>query len=132
MSGVTTLELEFWVEKTDGTKEKATSMRLTDVDFGFTALVQEMVFSVQLTTTNIASVTILDCTFGKLSALLIKTELNNFFRLFTPSINNFLLKKQISLPTHILGLFELTSLTIGYYDSYLYVGYVPVFLNPTK
>jgi hypothetical protein len=39
MSGVTTLELEFWVEKTDGTKEKATSMRLTDVDFGFTALV---------------------------------------------------------------------------------------------
>lgn len=30
MSGVTTLELEFWVETTLGTKEMAASMRLID------------------------------------------------------------------------------------------------------
>jgi len=31
------------------------------------------------------------------------------------------------MPRNILGLFELTNLTLGYYDSYLYTGYTPVF-----
>jgi len=72
----------------------------------------------------------LSCTFGKLSGLLIKTELNNGFRLFQSSINAFLARKTIPMPRNILGLFELTNLTLGYYDSYLYVGYTPVFMPP--
>jgi len=49
MTGVATLELEFWVEKTDGTKELATAMRLIDVDFGFKATVTDMRLLISLT-----------------------------------------------------------------------------------
>ena len=36
------------------------------------------------------------------------------------------------MPRNILGLFELTNLVLGYYDSYLYVGYTPVFMPPAN
>lgn len=130
MTGVATLELEFWVEKTDGTKELAAAMRLVDTDFGFTATVTDMRLLISLTKVNVSNVNILSCAFGKLSALLIRTELNNGFRLFQSSINTFLAKKTIPMPRNILGLFELTNLVLGYYDSYLYVGYTPVFMPP--
>jgi len=130
MSGVATLELEFWVEKLDGTKEQAATLRLIDTDFGFTATVTDMRLLISLTQVNVSNVSVLSCTFGKLSALLIRTELNNGFRLFQSSINSFLARKTVPMPSNILGLFELTKLTLGYYDSYLYVGYTPVFLPP--
>lgn len=82
MTGVATLELEFWVEKTDGTKEMAAAMRLIDTDFGFKATVTDMRLLISLTQVNVSNVSILSCTFGRLSALLIRTELNNGFRLF--------------------------------------------------
>ena len=128
MTAVSTLELEFWVEKTDGTKELAATLRLIDTDLGFTATVTDMRLLIGLTQVNISNVSVLSCTFGKLSAILIRTELNNGFRLFQSSINAFLARKTIPMPRNILGLFELTNLTLGYYDSYLYTGYTPVFM----
>ena len=129
MSGVTTLELQFWVEKTDGTKEMAVAMRLIDTAFGFTALINNMSIGVSIDKVNINSVNILSCTFGKLSALTIKVELNNFFRIFTPSLNNFLAKHKVTFPSHFFGIFELTNLTLDYYDSYIYAGATPLFLG---
>jgi hypothetical protein len=82
MSGVATLELEFWVEKTDGTKEMAASLRLIDTDFSFTATVTDMRLLISLTKVNVSNVSIVSSNIGKLSAILIKTELNNGFRLF--------------------------------------------------
>lgn len=130
MSGVATFELEFWVEKADDTREMAASLRLIDTDFSFTATVTDMRLLISLAKVNVTNVSVLSCAFGKLSAILIRTELNNFFRLFTPSINSFLARKTIPMPKNILGLFELTNLTLGYYDSYLYAGYTPVFMPP--
>jgi hypothetical protein len=130
MTAVSTLELEFWVEKADGTKELAATLRLIDTDLGFTATVTDMRLLIGLTQVNVSNVSVLSCTFGKLSALLIRTELNNGFRLFQSSINAFLARKTIPMPRNILGLFELTNLTLGYYDSYLYTGYTPVFMPP--
>lgn len=131
MTAVTTLELEFWVEKADGTKENSATLRLIDVDLGFTTTVTDMRLLISLTQVNIANVEVKTCTFGKLSALLIRTELNNGFRLFQSSINAFLSRKTIPMPKNILGVFELTNLTLGYYDGYLYTGYTPVFIPQT-
>lgn len=127
MTAVSTFELQFWVEKTDGTKEKAATLSLIDTDLGFTSTVNDMKLQIGLTQMNVKNVNVVDCTFGRLSAILIRTEINNGFRLFQSSINNFLAKKLIPMPRNILGVFELTALTLGYYDSYLYVGYTPVF-----
>ena len=85
MSGVTTLVLEFWVETAQGTKEMAASLRLIDTDFAFSALINDMTLAISLQKVNVNSVTILSCTFGKLSAPTIKVELNNFFRLLYPN-----------------------------------------------
>lgn len=131
MTAVSTFELEFWVEKTDGTKELAATLRLIDTDLGFTATVTDMRLLIGLTQMNVSNVNVLNSTFGKLSALLIRTEINNGFRLFQDSINAFLSRKTVPMPRNILGLFELTNLTLGYYDSYLYTGYTPVFM-PVK
>lgn len=132
MSGVTTLVLEFWVETAQGTKEMAASLRLVDTDFAFSALINDMTLAISLQKVNVNSVTILSCTFGKLSALTIKVELNNFFRLFTPAINNFLAKKTITFPSEFFGIFKLTNLTLDYYDHYIFAGATPLFIAPSK
>jgi hypothetical protein len=105
MSGVTTLELEFWVETATGTKEMAASMRLIDTQFAFSALINDMTLAISLSKVNINSVTILSCAFGKLSALTIKVEMNNFFRIFMPSLNNFLAKRTLTFPSNFFGIF---------------------------
>jgi len=57
---------------------------------------------------NVGSVDVISCTFGKLSGLVIKTEINNGFRVIQPSLNNWFSKKILNFPTNIFGIFELT------------------------
>jgi hypothetical protein len=90
MSGVTSLTLEFWVETSESEQELAASLSLQDTDFAFTALVDNMAVMVHLTKINIDKVSVNSCSFGKLSGLTLKVEMNNFFRLFTPQINHVL------------------------------------------
>lgn len=59
-----------------------------------------------------------------------KTELNNFFRIFTPIINKDLAAKTFTVPSNIGGIFVLSNLTIGYYNNYLYFGMTPTFVPP--
>ena len=92
MSGLASLTLEFWVEKTDGSLEMAADLSLNDVDFKFTALVDNMDVSLNVTKVNIDSVDVLSDTFGRLSALTIKVKLNNAFRFGLPFLNIVLAK----------------------------------------
>ena len=89
-----------------------------------------MTASLQLATTNVDKVTVNSCTFGKLSSVLLKTELNNFFRIFTPIINADLRNNTFLVPSNF-GIMTLTALTIGYYNDYIYLGMTPVFKMPT-
>jgi hypothetical protein len=132
MSGVTTLVLEFWVETSLGTKEMAASMRLIDTQFAFSALINDMTLGISLSKVNVDSVNILSCAFGKLSALTIKVELNNFFRIFMPSLNNFLARKTITFPSNFFGIFNLTNLTLDYYDHYIFAGATPLFIGTAE
>ncbi len=130
MQGVGTFELQFWVHMDDGTKSEAAALMLTNTKFGFIAPTVGMTLTVQLTTVNVDSVTVLYSNIGKLSAVSIKLEINNGYRVVEPTLNTFLSHKTINFPTNILGLFELRSLTLSYYNNYIYAGITPVFIPP--
>ena len=71
---------------------------MTDTTFLFTALINNMAISINLGNVNVDKVTVNSCSFGKLSALTLKLELNNFFRIFTPEINHVLAKHPVEFP----------------------------------
>jgi len=90
-----------------------------------------MDLSVQIDNFTSSNLLIDSCTFGNLSALKLKLELNNFLRYYLPHINTWLGTHPLALPSNIAGIFELSNLTLGYFDSYLYAGATPTFLPPT-
>jgi hypothetical protein len=128
MGGVTTVVLEFWVETSESTQELATSMTLIDTSFQFTALVEAMQISINLGNVNVDKINVNYCSFGKLSALTLKVELNNFFRFFTPELNRKLAKHPVTFPSNIFGIFTLSDLTLGYFNNYIYAGFTPTFI----
>jgi len=132
MGGVATLTLEFWVEQASGVTEMAADLRLNDVLFKFTALVNNMDVSLNITKVNIDSVDVISDTFGRLSGLTIKVELNNAFRIGLPIMNLILAKHPIPVPSNIFGLFELSDLTLAYFDNYIYAGATPTFTGKTN
>lgn len=88
--------------------------------------------SLNITRVNIDNVDVVSDTFGRLSGLTIKVELNNAFRIGLPVFNKVLAKHQIKIPSNIAGLFELSDLTLGYHDDYIYAGATPTFIGPSK
>ena len=89
-----------------------------------------MAISINLGNVNVDKVTVNSCSFGKLSALTLKLELNNFFRIFTPEINHVLAKHPVEFPSNIFGIFLLSDLTLGYFNNYIYAGATPTFIPP--
>lgn len=90
-----------------------------------------MSISVQINNVSSSNLVVDSCTFAKLSALKLKLELNNFIRYYLGHINAWLANTPIVLPSNIAGIFELSGLTLGYYDNYLYAGATPTFIPPT-
>ena len=131
MSGTTSLNLQFWVEKADATKELACELNLSDMDFDFSALVTDMNITLNITKINIDQVQVVSDTFGKLSALTLKLKLNNGFRIMLPLLNVFLSKFDVQIPSNIFGIFELSNLNLDYFDGYIYAGATPTFLPPS-
>lgn len=129
MDCITTLEVQFWVHTVDGGLEMAADLILKDVQVGLIAPITNMSLVIDITRINVGSVTVVSDTIGKLSGVLIKSEINNGFKVAQPSLNAFLATKPFNFPTSIFGLFELHGLTLSYYDSYLYVGISPVFIG---
>ena len=132
MGGLSTLTLEFWAVTGETTTDLAASLTLGDLSFAFTVLINNMTVNMSLGTINVNKITVNSCSFGHLSAILMKTELNNFFRIFTPIINKDLQQHPLTVPSDIFGIFLLSDLTIGYYNNYIYLGATPTFIAPTQ
>lgn len=130
MTAVATIEVQFWVQKTDGTKELAAALSLNNIELGFIAPITDMSLTIQISRINVGSVTVISSTFGKLSGLVIKTEINNGFRIVQPFLNSYLATQTFTFPSNILGLFVLQSLTLSYYNNFIYVGMTPIFVGP--
>lgn len=92
MSGATSLDLLFYVTKTDGTKELACNLELNDIAFKFTALINNMDVSLNITKVQVGSVNVVEDTFGRLSSSFIKTKINTGFAIALPIINAALAK----------------------------------------
>jgi len=59
----------------------AADLMLNNIEVGFIAPVTNMSLAVNITRINVGSVNVISDTFGKLSGLIIKTEINNGFRI---------------------------------------------------
>ncbi len=102
---------------------------LNNAAFGFVAPVVDMSLTLQISKINVDTVQVLQSNIGKLNALTIKLEINNGFRIVQPHLNKILANHVIHFPTNILGIFELTQLTISYYNNYIYAGITPIFIG---
>ena len=131
MSGTLALALQFWVEQADGTQALAADLQLDGIDFQFTALINNMDIALSISKINISTVTVVSSTIGRLSAVTIKLELNNAFRIGIPLINAVLTHYQIKFPSNIFGIFELSDLVLGYHDNFIYAGATPTFIGPS-
>jgi hypothetical protein len=131
MAGLATMEVEIWANKADGTRDLAVSLTLGDLAFGFSVLVTDMLVSAQITEMYVGTVKVNSCSFGRLSALKLKLELNKGFKIAQPIINSSLAGMHIPVPSNIGGVFELHDLNLSYFDSYLYAGATPIFLAPS-
>lgn len=130
MQGLATLEMQFWVTTTSGDLEYAAGLNLKDTKFAFIAPIQDMSLTIEVTKLNVDSVDVLYCSFGRLSAVTVKLEINNGFRIVQPALNAALADMPINFPTNIFGIFEMEQLTLAYYDNYVYAGITPVFIDP--
>lgn len=72
------------------------------------------------------------CAWGKLSATAVKLSINNGFRVARPILNKVLNAHPIDFPKEALGIFELQSMNLAYFDDYVYAGITPVFIGPKK
>jgi hypothetical protein len=61
----------------------------------------------------------------------LKLELNNFLRIYMPHINAWLVNTPVTIPSNIAGIFELSNLTLEYFNNYVYVGATPTFIPPS-
>jgi hypothetical protein len=48
-----------------------------------------------------------------------------------PHINAWLVNTPVTIPSNIAGIFELSNLTLEYFNNYVYVGATPTFIPPS-
>ena len=81
-----------------------------------------------LKTAKVNKVVVDSCSFGKLSALTLKIEINSGIKIGKPFINKILEAKAISLPESLLqGRITFSELSINYYDNFIGLGITPRF-----
>ncbi len=90
-----------------------------------------MSVSIQISEVKSTNLVVDSCSFGKLSAVTLKLELNNFLKIYMPHINSYLNTVPINVPSNIAGIFELSDLTLEYFDNYVYMGATPTFIPPS-
>lgn len=126
MSVTGDVDMKFYVETAEGV-QLAAEIVVHDLVFSGSALINNMNITLSVSKFNIGSISQVSCAFGTLHTTAMKLELNNVFRLAIPSVNSWLTTEQVSVPSSILGVFELSDLTLGYFDDYLFFGATPTF-----
>jgi hypothetical protein len=124
-----TQDLQFWVHSTDAGLVNAASIELVRAKMGIEAVTNEMTLTLKISTIHVDEVKVLVDAIGGLNGFAIKTEINNSFRVIQPRLNRWLAGHPFALPTQVLGVFELTAITLDYYDGWVYAGLTPVFIG---
>jgi len=90
MAGKTTFQLEFLVHTAPGITENAATITIVNTDFSFSADIDNLDIAINIAKINVANVIVNSCAFGSLSAVKLRLEINNGFRLALKFINPFL------------------------------------------
>ena len=130
MSSKSTFQIDFLVHTAPGITEEACSLTIVNNDFSFTALVDNLDISLNISKVNIESIIVNSCAFGTLSALKLRLEINNGLKVALKFINPFLAKHSIPFPGSIIPLFQLHDLSLDYFNDYIYAGMSVTFVAP--
>jgi len=107
----------------------AVELDFNNVFFTLNLVLDGFFLSTQIGSINVSSIDILHCKFGKQHSSIKKHEINLAFKLSLPFVNPRLREHLIEIPSKI-SLFELSNLTLGYYDGFIFAGATPTFVNP--
>lgn len=103
--------VHFFVEKSDGTIEKALTFFISDFYFNFTLLIEGMRIQANLTEMHLSSINCTDSTIGPVPMDLVTMIFNLASDLAIPFINDFwAATSKVSIPDSLLGLFKLSDL----------------------
>ena len=121
--------LQFWPRFND-TTELAVSINVIDIDFTGGIAVDNFEASADISTFLVDKIEVVHSTIGNISAFKLKLELNTVSKILVPSLNKWLQKYQVPIPSNVLGIFTLSNLYLGYQDGYISAGATPTFVAP--
>lgn len=130
MAGKTTFQLEFLVHTAPGITENAATITIVNTDFSFSADIDNLDIAINISKINVANIIVNSCAFGSLSAVKLRLEINNGFRLALKFINPFLASHPIPFPGNIIPVFQMHDLVLDYYNGYVFAGMSVTFLAP--
>ena len=122
------IDLKFWVESVNGT-ELAVDISITNFEFqGSVMIVNETELQANITMLKVKNIAVNSCAFGTIGTFKLKMGLNVALAVAAPAIAKKI--DSFTIPSSILGYFEISDIIIAYYDGYLGVGATPTFIPP--
>ena len=125
------LTLRFWVENTNGSTVEAIVINLNEFSFSWTALIDNMTFSANVTQAHIGDlVDVESAPFISWELWAVKTLLNEGLSWGMPLFNTFIQTSHIEIPSLLFGMFKLTDPVFTFHDGFVQAGLTPHFLPP--
>lgn len=124
--------LNLYVNKADGTKEKAITIEVNDFFLNFTLLVKDMHTYAHINDIHLLSISSATSVFKPRLPLDLVTKFFNHVNDIAKALFNFISRMwKMKVPDNLFGLFKLSDLKFVYYDNYFEAAMTPTFLKPT-
>jgi len=114
------LTLRFWVQQANVTEVEAIVIKLNDFNFLWTALIDNMTFSANVTSAQIGDlVDVKSATFISWELWAVKLLLNEGLEWGMPFFNSFIQTSHIEIPSLLFGMFKLTDPVFTFHDGFV-------------
>jgi hypothetical protein len=117
------------VHSAPGITENATTLTIVNTNFSYSAIIDDLDIAINIAKVNVENIIVNSCAFGSLSAVKLRLEINNGFRLALKFINPFLAQHPVPFPGNIIPIFQMHNLVLDYYDDYVFAGMDVTFLD---
>lgn len=128
MSLHTDLDIQFYVNKTDGTQEMAVDILLKDLFFDCTASIDSMNLHPQIVSASLDNIVQIASTVGTLDLSEITALFQQILAAALPPINTAISGLTLAIPDKLFGLFGLSELQLIYHDDYIEALVKPQFI----
>lgn len=114
------LTLRFWVQQDNVTEVEAIVINLNEFSFLWTALIDNMTFSANVTSAQIGDlVDVKSATFISWELWAVKLLLNEGLEWGMPFFNSFIQTSHIEIPSLLFGMFKLTDPVFTFHDGFV-------------